>query len=255
MTEASLNEDSRARNLCRVGAVAALLAALVFRRNLAAEMAMFFGAAPKTGADWFVLLRSNGLLGVISLNFFDVIDYALVCIMFLGLFAALKKTNRILAGSAAAICLAGVFVYAFSDTSFRIISLSNQYANAANDMQKTALLATAQEVLAKGIPGAGYQGTGGTLSMFLIAAAGLVMSVALLRTRGFYWATGYVGIVASAFDFAYLASLNIIPAANNEVWSSVFVGGAGLLLMIWHLLVGIKLYNLGRLRVNGGGNQ
>ena len=244
MTKTSVTVDARWKSLYRIGAIAALVAALGFRRNMGAEMTMFFGVAPKTAAAWFTLLQNNSLLGIISLNFFDIIDYALVGIMFVALYVAFKKTNRIFAAAAASMCLAGIIVYVVSSTSFEMLSLSNQYTSASTATQKTVLLTAAQTVLVKGVPGAGYQGVGGIVSMFLIAIAVLVISAIILRSKIFYRITGYVGIMASVFDLAYLMGIGSVPSAIFNLWSSIFVGGAGLLLMIWHLLVGIKLHNI-----------
>ncbi len=255
MTKTSVTVDSLAKSLYRVGAIAALVAALVFRRNMSAEMTMFFGATPKTAAGWFTLLQNNTLLGIISLNFFDIVDYALVGIMFLALYIALRKTNGIFVPIATIMCLTGILVYAVSDASFKIASLSNQYANAPTAAQKSAFLKLAQTVLAKGTPGAGYQGTGGLGSLFLIAIAGLIISAVMLRSKIFYRITGYVGIMASVFDLLYLIGVWLVPAAGFFVWSSILIGGAGLLLMIWHLLVGIKLYNLTRTSNEVGGDN
>ncbi len=157
----------------------------------------------------------------------------------------MKQLFSFFSAIATSLCLAGILVYAVSDTAFKMVSLSNQYDSASTVAQKSALLAAAQTVLAKGIPGAGYQGIGGLGSMFLIAIAGLVISLVMLRSRIFSRITGYVGIVASAFDLAYINSLAFVPATDFYLISSFFVGGAGLLLMIWHLLIGVKLYRLG----------
>jgi hypothetical protein len=253
MTKPSTTEYASWRRLYQVGAVAALITAVVFRRNMGAEMTMFFGAAPNTAAGWFTLLQTNSLLGIIYLNFFDIIDYTLVGIMFVALYAALRRTSKIYAGIAASLCLVGIVVYVVSDTSFTIASLSSQYASASTDEQKSALLMSAQAVLAKGVPGAGYQGVGGLISLVLIAAAGLLISSVTLRSKIFDRTTGYIGILAGVLDLAYLISLKFLPASSFDLWSSVFIGGAGLLLMIWHLLIGMKLYQLGRIpHVKGG---
>jgi len=253
MTKPSTTDYAPQRRLYQVGAVAALIAAVVFRRNMGAEMTMFFGAAPNTAAGWFTLLQTNSLLGIISLNFFDIIDYTLVGIMFVALYAALRRTNKLYAGIAASLSMVGILVYVVSDTSFTIASLSSQYASALTAEQKSALLMSAQAVLTKGAPGAGYQGVGGLISLVLIAAAGLLISSVMLRSKIFNRTTGYIGILAGVLDLAYLSALKFLPASSFDLWSSVFLGGAGLLLMIWHLLIGMKLYQLGRIpHVKGG---
>ncbi len=235
------NFGTRSKIICRVGALAALIAALGFRRNMGAEMTMFFGATPTAASGWFTLLQDNPLLGIISLNFFDIINYALVSIMFVALFFALRKTRQGLAASL--LCLGGFIVYVVSDTSFEMVSLSNKYATASTAAQKSALLAAGQAILAKGVPGAGYEGIGGVVSMLLIAVAGLIISIAILQSKIFNRITGYLGIIASVFDLVYLMSLGSLPV-TSVLWSSILVGGAGLLLTVWHILIGIRLYRL-----------
>lgn len=256
MTKTSVTFESRWKSLIRVGAVAALIAALVFRRNMGAEATLLVGSTPTNAVGWFTLIHNNSLLGLFFLNFFDIADYVLVGLVFLALYIALRKTNRIYSGIAASLSLAGILVYIISNTSFTMFSLSSQYASAATNAQRTALLAAGQAVLAKGIPGAGYQGVGGLTSLFLLAVAGLIISAVMLRSKIFNRITVYLGITASAFDLAYLTGLASLPAGAFYLWSSLFIGGAGLLLMIWHLLVGIKLFKLsGTLILTGGKNN
>lgn len=244
------------RRLIRIGAVAAFIAGFVFRRNLAAEATIFVGSAPTTADGWFMLLQKDRFLGVIFLNFFDIINYAMVSLMFLALYVVLRKNCKTAAFAAALMCFVGNLVYVVSDTAFNMASLSSQYASATIEAQKSALLLTGQSVLAKGVPGAGYQGAGGLISLFLIAFAGLIISAVMSKSKIFNKATALIGIVAGTFDFAYLAGLRFAPAAGFYVWSSLFIGGAGLLLMVWHLLIGVKLYQLTRTHhVNGGENS
>ena len=256
MTKTSFALDSNWKSLFRVGAIAALIAALVSRRNMGAEASLLIGSAPTTAVGWFTLLHNNSLLGLFFLNFFDIADYVLVGLVFLALYIALRKTNRIYAAVATSLGLTGILVYLTSTTSFTMLSLSNQYVSATTDTQRSALLAEGQAVLAKGIPGAGYQGVGGLTSLFLIAAAGLIISVIMLRSKIFNTATAFVGITASVFDLAYLVGVEFVPTTDFYLWSSLFIGGAGLLLMIWHLLIGVKLYKLSRMpNVIGADNQ
>jgi hypothetical protein len=252
MPKISFTLDSSWKNLYRVGAIAALIAALVFRRNMGAEATMFAGPAPTTAVGWFTLLHNNSLLGLFFLNFFDIADYVLVGLVFLALYIALRKTNRIYSGIATSLSLAGILVYVISTTSFTMLSLSNQYASAATDAQKSAFLTAGQAVLAKGIPGADYQGVGGLTSLFLIAVAGLIISVVMLRGKIFNRITAYVGITASALDLAYLSGLAFLPAGAFYLGSILLIGGAGLLLMIWHLLIGVKLYKLSVTPISAG---
>lgn len=76
--------DAEWAGLVHLGGVAALIAGLLIRRNLGAEIALFSGQPqPDTVTDWLILLQRNRLLGLAYLNLFDLVNYALVGLMFL----------------------------------------------------------------------------------------------------------------------------------------------------------------------------
>jgi hypothetical protein len=61
--------------LYRTGGAAALIAGVVFRRNLAAEISLFSSQKqPDTIIDSFTLLQKDRLLGLIYLNVFDLVN-------------------------------------------------------------------------------------------------------------------------------------------------------------------------------------
>ena len=84
--------------LYRVGSIAALLAALLFRRNIGAEVSLLTGVAaiPQTAGGWFTLLQTNPFLGLSFLACFDLANYALEGLVFLALGAALWPRHRTL---------------------------------------------------------------------------------------------------------------------------------------------------------------
>jgi len=248
--------DSSSRSLYRVGAAAALIAALVFRRNLgAAEIPSFTGVAPPNNVvGWFTLLHNNSLLGLALLNVFDIADYALVGLMFLAVFVVLRRASKSCTLIAAALAFFGAVVYILSNSALSMFSLSNQYAIATNEAERSTLLATGQAVLANGYnPGALYQSAGFYVSLFLMAVAGLLMSAVMLRTSVFGKATTYVGIVACVLDLVYLVGLVFVPQTWVYVLSVACIATAGLFLMVWHLMIGVKLFRLGS-KSQGGVN-
>jgi hypothetical protein len=128
-----------------------------------------------------------------------------------------------------------------------MLSLSDQYAAAATEAQRTTLLAAGQAMLAINRfsdPGA-HPGAGGYMSLLLIAAAGMITSVVMLRSDVFNRATAYVGILASGLDLAYCVAFAFVPAVDSELLAVCFISAAGLFLMIWHILIGRRLFQLG----------
>jgi hypothetical protein len=241
--------DSGWESLYRIGGVAALTAGVLFRRNIAAEVGLFSEqSAPVTVSNWFGLLQSNRLLGLAYLNIFDLVNYALLCLMFLALYAVLKRTNRSYMAIATTLGFVGIAVYFASNTAFSMLSLSDQYSAATSNAQRTTLVAAGQAMLAMNrfsSPGA-YPGAGGYVSLLLIAVASMTTSVVMLGSAVFNRATAYVGILASAFDLAYCTAYVFVPAVDSDVLAVFFIPAAGLLLMIWHILIGLRLFRLGR---------
>lgn len=80
--------------LYRAGSIAALIAAVLFRRNLAAEVSLFTGmeSIPQSAAEWFHLLQTNPFVGLSFLAVFDLVNFFLVGLVFLAFAAAPLKT-------------------------------------------------------------------------------------------------------------------------------------------------------------------
>ena len=237
--------------LYRAGGLAALAAGLLFRRNIAAEVGLFAAEeAPVAVSDWFALLHGNRLLGLVYLNVLDVVNYALLALTFLALYAALRRAKSLMA-IATPLALLGIGVYLASNTAFSMLSLAEQYAGATAEAERTQLLAAGQALLALNrfsSPG-GHPGAAGYASQFLVATAGLMASVAMLRSGLFHRVTAYVGIAAAALDLAYCLVYAFVPAVDSEILAVALIPAAGLLLMVWHILLGQRLVRLGRAAV------
>jgi hypothetical protein len=241
------NADPDWQTLYKIGGVAALLAGVIFRRNLGAEVALFNPQTHLTTiSDWFALLQNNPLLGLAYLNFFDLVDYALVGLMFLALYGALKQTNRSLMTVATALGLVGIGIYGAANTAFTMLALSDQYATATTEAQRTLLLAAGQAVFALSAPGSIGAGTGIYLSFLCLAIAGLLTSVVMVQSAVFSHTTAYMGILASSFDL-----VDCITFAFAPVLDAYLLATAGLFLMIWHILIGWRLLRLGESACGG----
>jgi hypothetical protein len=236
----SMTSNQDFTKLYKIGGVAALLAAVLFRRNIGAEVSLFtgVGAIPQSIAGWYDLLQTNPLVGLSFLAFFDMINYTLVGVAFLALCAALWQVNKNVALIALASGLVGITVSLASNISLSMLSLSQQYATAASDAQRIALLSAGQALLAPHDPLALLPGTGMYVSLLLIALAGMLFSLLLLPSNR---ATAIVGLLASGCDLAYCLTIYFTPSLRVLLMAS-----GGLFYMIWHLLVARKLFQLSK---------
>ena len=238
------------KGLYRAGGAAALIAGVLFRRNLGVEISLFSAQKqPAIVADWFELLQTNRLLGLAYLHIFDILNYILLGLMFLALYAVLRREGPGRMAVATGLGFLGITVYLASNTALSMLALSDQYAAATSEAQRTSLLAAGQALLALNrfsSPGA-HPGAGGYLSLLLVASASLLVSVVMLRGAVFNRATAVVGLLASALDLAYCLAFAFIPSLNGETLAVTFIPAAGLFWMVWHILVGWRLVRLGRM--------
>ena len=242
------NPTDSLKTLYWIGGVAALVAAIIFRRNLAAEYLLFRGlgvfhtgpsALPVSALAWFTVLHDYRLIGLTLLNLFDILNYGLVGLMFLGLYAALRRVNRGAVTLALFLTGIGVAVYFASNQAFAMLSLSDQYATAVTDAQRNMLLAAGQALLSIQNSGANY-GNGLYLSYFLVTLSGLIIAVVMLHSRVFGKFTAWCGILANVFGLGYY-----VTCLFSLALSAIPISIAAVFLLVWYILVGIKLLRLG----------
>jgi hypothetical protein len=231
-----------------VGGTAALVAAIVFRRWLGAEFLLFRGLGvlssgprvlPTDATQWLALLQTDRLVGLTLLNVFDMVNYVLVGLMFLGVYAALRKRNSLFLTVAVAIAFTGIGLYLASNKAFSLLALSDQHA--ATTAGRPAILVAAQVLLRESDPLSA--GTGVFWAFILVTTAELVIAVVMLRSDVFGRPTAIVGIVANAFGLGYFVTVLAAPA-----WTFAPLSASAPLLLVWYLLTGIRLIRLRRPR-------
>jgi hypothetical protein len=235
------SSNDRWQPLYFLAGVAALVAVVVFRRHFGAELMLLMdlgiiGMEPPTGAyDWFALLQDRPFLGLILLDLFDIVNYLLVGLIFLALYGALRRANQVAMTIAAACDLVGIAVHLASNQVFALLALSDQYAAADTNAMRTGFLAAGEALLAIHNPG------GVHLSLFLVALAGLIASVVMLRSRVFGRATATVGVVANSLVLTYYVALPLVPDV-----AFLFPSASAPFRLAWYVLIARRLFQLGR---------
>lgn len=243
------NTDAAWRGLYKAGAAAALIAVVFFRRYIAAELVAFKGFGviavpeplPSQAAGWFALLQHNRLLGLVLLGAIDLINYALVGLIFLALYGALRGMHKSAMLIATTFAFVGIAVYFASNQAFALLSLSDKYAAANTEAEKAALAAAGEALLAVHNPNGMYQGTGIYLSLFLVLISGLIISIVMLSSSIFGKATAVVGILANGLGLGSFLALAAAPAIY-----AVFPASSAPFRIAWYLLIAWKLFQLGR---------
>jgi hypothetical protein len=237
--------------LYRIGGIVALLAVLIFRRNLSAELTAFHGfglfvvpaTLPASAAEWFALLQADALVGLTLLGVFDGVEYVLVGMLFLAVCVALWPTRPGFALLATICGLVGIAVFLASNQALALLHLSAQHAMATANAQRAALLAAGEALLALS-----EHGTGVYLSLLLVLLAGLIFSIAMLRGDVFSRATAIVGILANGIGLLFFPALAFAPALY-VIPPALYVIPPVLsapLRLAWYTMMALRLFKLAK---------
>jgi len=213
--------------LYRTGGAAALGMVVIIVLQL---MVFIVSPPPKTVPGWFELFQKSKLLGLLSFECLFIVYGALSIPMALALYVALRRTSQSFAAIYMALSLVGVVCLFVARPAFDMLHLSNQYAAATTDAQRAALLAAGEAMLAT------FHGTTFQVSYLFGSLSGLIISVVMLHGNIFSRSIAYVRIISSVLDFGIF-----IPVIG--IYISSF---SAVLLLIWNILVGRRLGQLGK---------
>jgi hypothetical protein len=226
--------DGHWRWLYRIGAVAPLIALALYASQF---LILIFGDPfPTTIESWYALFQRNKLLGLWYLNALDIVSIALLGIMFLALYVALRRVRPSWMLIALYFALLGVVVFVVPRAlTLAMAPLSDLHAAATAEAQRTMYL-TAGEALSQA-----STATPQTLGFLLMAVAGLIISVVILRSRSFGRATGFVGIVGFVLALANYITWLIAPSI-----AAMLVPLNGFAWLVWWLMISTGLFKLAR---------
>lgn len=230
--------DSAWKGLYKVGGAAALIVTVL----LLIEIIVFTAyPLPSTVIGYFTLFQSNRLLGLLDLYLLEILTYALFVPMFLAIYVALRRANESYMALATTLAIIGIAVFLATNNPFSMLSLSDQYAAATTDAQRSLFLAAGQAILANTNQRAVE---GFNMGLLLFSVAGLMVSAVMLRSNIFSKVTAYVGILANAISLAEYFRLAFVPAA--VLLLLIIATASGLLLLIWYILIARRLFQLGQ---------
>lgn len=227
--------DATWKSLCRIGGIAAFISLVCSLMTII--VGMTFGWEPTTAKEYFTVLQDNRIAGILRMDFPSVINLIQYYFIFLGLYAAFRRTNIAYGTLAAALAFVGVTLWLATHSGFSLINLSDQYATAASDIERSELLAAGKAVIASDM----WHSTGARMGGILLQSGAVLISVIMLRTKIFSKVTGYVGVLTHGLDLTHIIVGLFIPGLGD-----LLMAIAGPLYLIWFPLVGLRLLQLGR---------
>jgi hypothetical protein len=214
--------------LYRVGGAAAL-ASVAF---IPIAIVIYVTNPPPSTVDaWFSLSQRNRLIGLLDLDLLMIVGYVLSVPTLLALYVALRRVSQSFTAIALALGLVAVAVYLSSNPSFSMLLLSDQYAAATSEAQRSLLLAAGQTMLTM------WQGTAYDVGYVLAGVAGSLMAIVMLKSDSFSKTTAYLGIVANVLAF--------VPPTVGTI-GMIFAFGSLVPLVVWDVLIARWLLQLAR---------
>lgn len=208
------------------------MAALLSVALIPVQVAVFITWPPPSAvADWFALFQRSWLLGLLSLDLLYLLNNALLVLIYLGLYAALRQGDDSWLVVALALGFIGIAAYYASNVSFEMLTLSNHYAGAATEAQRNTLSAAGHAMLAT------YTGTAFDVYYVLNAVALLIIAATMLRSGALGRAAAYSGLLA--------AILMAIPSSAGEI-GKVFALASLLPWIVFCILIAQRMLRLTR---------
>ena len=213
------------RPLFRTAGVAALITAVLVPVQLAVFMAYPF---PDTVTGWFQLLQDNPLAGLVNLDLLLVVDNVLLVVIALALYVALRPTSPSVTITATGLWLLAIAMFIAANPAVAMLALSDQFAAATSEAQRSAAMAAGQALLA------GWEGTAFQVGYVLGQLAGIMIGLVMVKSRQFGRALPSTLIAGNLVGFGlYLPTVGVAISAFS-----------GLVLWAWYLLMARKFLRL-----------
>jgi hypothetical protein len=195
------------------------------------------GGEPTTAEEYFTVLQQDRLVGLLRMDFASLINVTLYPVIAFGAYAALRRVNALYAALATALVFLGVAMSLATHSAFSVLALSDQYALATTELQRSQLLTAGAAVIATDW----WHSTGGLLAGIFMQGGIVLLSWVMLRSTAFGKLTAYAGMISNGLDWLHIGVGLVLPGVAAGL---LMIGG--LVYLVWFPLLGRDLWRLGR---------
>jgi len=224
--------DKRWNGYYKAGAISIIIAGILVLITLPLIPVLIPSLAPSSVQSGLTSIQSQSLLFGMTWGIYLVSDL-LYLIAFPALYFALRQANRTVTLIAAIFNLVFVAVDVGVDIPLRLslIGLSNSYLSTNGDV-RAAYLATGQLTM-------DLANLTALVATFLQFSAIGLASYAMLKSETFKKSTAYIGMASGVLGLLFIPTF-----ALGSMLSGLFNIGSFVLLVIWSMLAGYRLYKL-----------
>ena len=170
------------------------------------------------------MAQTHPVRAFVTLDGLMVVDYLLLFVVYLGLYAALRDREPSLMALGTGLALMAITLYFTVNPSITMFVLAGQYSAGAADA--AGVVTAAQAALAT------FEGTAFIVHYLVMGVAGILVSLAMLRGTTFSRATGVAGVLQGA--------MMLVPVTFGML-GLIFAVGSLIPFIVWFVLVAIRL--------------
>jgi hypothetical protein len=193
------------------------------------------GGEPTTAEEYYTAVGDHRLVGILRLDFASLINVALFSVTAFAAYTALKQQNVVYPAFGMALAFVAVAIAMSTHSALSMIHLSDQYATATTDVERSRLLAAGEAVIALGW----WKSTGGFMAGLFLQGGMVLLSFVMLRSTCFSNATAWAGILCNGLDFVHVLVGLFAPAIGEAI---LMVGGV--FYLAWFPLLGRDFHKL-----------
>ena len=234
------DEQSQWKSVYKLGGWISLV--LILYSLVTMVLLVGLGTPPVSASETFEMFQKNRFVALLRLDLLTVLVYMpSFFLLFLGLYAALRKTHPVSSTITLLLGCAGVTLFLATPSVFSWLALYDRFATASSDAQLNLLLSAGEALLVSDM----WHGTGAVIGSILIQSAATLVSISMLTSDAFGKATAYVGVVTHGSDLVRILISFFFPPL-----SFILMAIAGPLYLIWFPLLARDFFKLSRRDTN-----
>lgn len=227
--------ESGYRSLYTIGGISALLQ-ITSILALAVVMATL-GPKPESALEYFNVYQESKMAGVLRGDFLLLILIGLYLGTFPALYAALRCINPIytaLATIFTVLTVSGTFA---AESTFSLLRLSEQFAAAGTDAERSIFLAAGEAVIASDM----WNSSGAYMGGILLQGSGVMISLIMLKSKDFSKVTAFAGLLGNALDLVQHVLHPFAPSVKT-----FFAPIMGIFYFVWYPMLARDFFRLAR---------
>lgn len=193
----------------------------------------------KSAIEWFAVYQESWFRGVYGLGILNIVYMTAMLPVYFALFGAHFERQATAAAITTSFFITALSVYVSNNAAIPLLVLSQKYALATTDVQRSILAAAGEAALSRGEDFT----AGSFIGIFLSGFAAICISQVMLRGGIFGKVHAWIGIIGFTCLSLFTIIATFIPALY-EVAFNFFASIGGILALSWFALTARRLFQL-----------